>query len=172
MWRFDPIKEVREDFSEELITQLKFKGWSRRYMMTRKEKQSFQEKEQNVQRLVVKMRDPQSAWNTHGDAVGNEPGKAGGSRCWREATRRSFVFILRVTGRHPGASDTLRFVIWSCGGHNMGENGRVRVEAGRACRGSWSHPHKADELGWRWRRGREEDEFGIVYELKAADLAD
>lgn len=54
----------------------------------------------------------------------------------------------------------------------MGENGRVRVEAGRACRGSWSHPHKADELGWRWRRGREEDEFGIVYELKAADLAD
>lgn len=38
-----------------------------------------------------------------GDAVGNEPGKVGRDRHWRQVTRRSFVFILRVTGRHQGS---------------------------------------------------------------------
>lgn len=61
MWRFDPIEKVREDFSEEVIIQLKFKGLSRKYPAKRKENKLFQGKEQNVQRLVVKKSNPQHA---------------------------------------------------------------------------------------------------------------
>lgn len=54
------------NYCREVIVQLKVQGLSGRYPMKRKEKESFQEEEQNVQRLVVKKSDPQHAGNTQG----------------------------------------------------------------------------------------------------------
>lgn len=62
----DPIGGVREEFSEQVRIQLRFKGLSRRYPVKTKEKELFGEKEQNVCQLVVKQNDVQHACHTQG----------------------------------------------------------------------------------------------------------
>lgn len=61
------------DNCREVIIQLKFKGLSRRHPVERQEKEPFQDKEQNVQRLVVTKNVPQ----IHMGVCRDEPRKAG-----------------------------------------------------------------------------------------------